>query len=121
MSQILVIDDEPLVRELIRMTLEGAGHKITEAENGRVATALLHDREFDLVITDIMMPEKEGIETMREIRQRSPRTRIVAISGGGRINGSDYLSLARKLGADEVLSKPFRTMQLLELVNRLLA
>lgn len=121
MSSILVVDDEPLVRELIRTALEAVGHTVDEAENGLIALECLDRRSFDLVITDIMMPEKEGIETMREIRKRCPNTRILAISGGGRAGGTAYLSLASKLGADEVLGKPFRTAQLLDVVARVLA
>ncbi len=114
MPRILVVDDEPLVREYIRRSLESVGHSVSEAENGSVATGLARLMPFDLVITDMVMPGKEGVETLREIRDREPGMRILAISGRG------HLAVARKVGADGVLAKPFRKRDLLDAVEHLL-
>lgn len=115
MSRILVVDDEPLVREFIRRALESAGHSVSEAQNGSVATGLAKLMPFDLVITDMIMPQKEGLETVREIRDTKPEARILAISG------QSNLDLAKELGADGVLAKPFRKPDLLAAVDALLS
>jgi CheY-like chemotaxis protein len=119
---ILVIDDEAAIRQLVRRILERAGHSVIEAPNGRKGISLLRERQVDLVITDILMPEVEGIETILEIRRQFPSTRILAISGGGSVKGTSiYLEAASKLGADAILPKPFRAYALRQLVDRLLA
>ena len=120
MSAILVIDDDASVREVVSEMLRLEGHEVTIAENGREATAMLADREFDLVITDLIMPEKEGIETISEIRRTDSRIPIVAISGGGRLGPGDYLETARYIGADATLAKPFARQELLTTIDALL-
>lgn len=120
MSAILVIDDDAAVREVVREMLRLEGYDVTIAENGRQAIELLGERRFDLVITDLIMPEKEGIETIAEIRRTHARLPILAISGGGRIGPSDYLETARYLGADATLAKPFARQELLTTVDSLL-
>ena len=105
MARILVIDDEEELRRIIRMTLEQAGHEVVEARNGGDGLRRQEEAAVDLIITDIMMPETDGIET------------IIAISGGGRVGDTDYLTLARKFGAIQVIAKPFRREQLLEMVH----
>jgi CheY-like chemotaxis protein len=117
MARILVIDDEELIRETIRMKLEQSGHVVTEAANGVEGLRALEDGLFDLVVTDIIMPEQEGIETIRKIRHRDPLVAIIAISGGGRGRNYQFLDIAKKLGANEALSKPFTGSQLLALVE----
>lgn len=117
MARILVIDDEELIRETIRMKLEQSGHVVTEAANGVEGLRALEDGLFDLVVTDIIMPEQEGIETIRKIRHRDPQVAIIAISGGGRGRNYQFLDIAKKLGANEALSKPFTGSQLLALVE----
>jgi CheY-like chemotaxis protein len=117
MALILVIDDEALVRTTIRMRLEQNGHQVIEASNGNEGLHALEQQPFDVVVTDIIMPEKEGIETIRAIRHRNPQIGIVAISGGGRTSTLDFLGAARKLGADQALRKPFTGSQLLEVVD----
>ena len=117
MARILVIDDEELIRETIRMKLEQGGHVVIEAANGVEGLRALEDGLFDLVVTDIIMPEQEGIETIRKIRHRDPRVAIIAISGGGRGRNYQFLDIAKKLGANEALPKPFTGSQLLALVE----
>ncbi len=121
MASILVVDDEELVRATLREMLEQAGHEVFEAANGVEALKSFDDRAVDLVITDIIMPEKEGIETILDLRKRAPELKIVAISGGGRSANFDFLKMASMLGACEVLAKPFRRTQVLDAVREALA
>jgi DNA-binding response OmpR family regulator len=120
MSAILVIDDDASVREVVSEMLRLEGHDVTIAENGREAIPLLAASHFDLVITDLIMPEKEGIETISEIRRTDSRIPIVAISGGGRLGPGDYLETARYIGADATLAKPFARQELLATIEALL-
>jgi CheY-like chemotaxis protein len=117
MARILVIDNEQLARFAIRKMLLSAGHQVVEAENGVVATDLCKVEAFDLVITDILMPEKEGIETILELKSDRPDQKIIAISGGGRDRYQGYLQTAVQLGADEALAKPFTDEALLARVD----
>ncbi len=114
--RVLVIDDEPGLRQVIRRMLEPAGHEVVEAENGRAGAQALHAAPFDVVLTDIIMPEQEGMETIGEMRKLNKTVRIVAMSGGG-IKDLDVLLLARRLGADATLAKPFRKDDLLACVE----
>lgn len=115
--RILVIDDESGLRLTVRKMLESAGHEVVEAENGRRGVEAYRKDSADVVITDIIMPEKEGIETIRDIRALDPAVRIVAISGDGIGPNVDFLRIARKLGADATLAKPFRREELLACVE----
>jgi CheY-like chemotaxis protein len=120
MSSILVIDDDAAVRQVVGEMLRLAGHDVTIAENGRIAMERLGDQSFDLIITDLIMPEQEGIETIAEIRRRDADVPIVAISGGGRLGPGDYLETARYLGADATLAKPFGRQELIATIDALL-
>ena len=120
MSAILVIDDDASVREVVSEMLRLEGHEVIIAENGRDAVPLLSARHIDLVITDLIMPEKEGIETISEIRRTDSRIPIIAISGGGRLGPGDYLETARYIGADATLAKPFARQELLATIDALL-
>ena len=120
MARILVIDNEQLARFAIRKMLLSAGHQVVEAENGVVATDLCKVEAFDLVITDILMPEKEGIATIHELKREFPNAKIIAVSGGG-FTGKDYLPMAKDLGADYTFPKPFRIEELIQALNELLA
>ena len=120
MSRILVIDDDAAVRQVVGEMLRLAGHDVTIAENGRIAIQRLGDQGFDLIITDLIMPEQEGIETIAEIRRRDADVPIVAISGGGRLGPGDYLETARYLGADATLAKPFGRQELIATIDALL-
>lgn len=121
MARILVIDDDLLVRTTIRMVLESYGHQVAEAENGKVGISTDADYNARLIITDIIMPEKEGIETIQHFRRVRPSVKIIAISGGGHLLQNTPLAAARLLGADCVLTKPLSNSELLEAVNSCLS
>ena len=121
MARILIIDDEDELRSMLRRMLEQAGHKVTEAVNGAEGIQLYKQDRPDLIITDIIMPEKEGVETIIALRRADPDLPIIAISGGGRLEATDFLTMTKKLGARRTLSKPFRRDQLLEAVDECLA
>src|ERR1700680_1216734 len=114
MAKILLIDDDPQLRRLLSRVLKGAGHTVREAKDGREGIELFHRTRPALVITDIVMPDTEGIETIRELRREAPALPILAISGGG--NLSLYLRLADELGATTTLAKPFGNDELLSAV-----
>jgi DNA-binding response OmpR family regulator len=118
--RILVVDDDAAVRDSIAMVLDGAGFQVDQADHGASGMRLLRANEPELVITDILMPHKEGIETIREIRAVLPQTPIIAISGSAEPR-ADYLKMAQSFGASAILAKPFDPVVLLELVNRLLS
>jgi CheY-like chemotaxis protein len=107
MAKILVIDDDDVVRETIVQMLEENGHAVISAEDGRRGVIAYLAERPDLVVTDIIMPEKEGIQTIMEIRAERPNAKIIAMSGGGRIGNTDFLKIARQLGASDVIAKPF--------------
>lgn len=117
MPRILVVDDEELARFTLREILEGAGHEVVVATNGKEAIAFQKAHPFDLIITDILMPEKEGVETIIELKRDYPTLKIIAISGGGRTRNLDFLGLAEEFGADKILAKPFSEQELMERVN----
>lgn len=120
MPRVLVIDDEPDLRELIRELLDDAGYEVVEAANGREGVARFAEAPTDLVITDIMMPEQDGIQTVIELRRTRPSTKIIAISGGGPARNLDFLQFAKRVGAVEVLVKPFTNDQLVGAVKKAL-
>jgi CheY-like chemotaxis protein len=117
--RILVIDDDDAVRYLLRKALTLAGHEISDARDGNEAIRLFKDRPAQLVVTDILMPEKDGIEAIRELRRNCPEVKIIAISGGGRIDPKMCLLMAKHVGADRVLPKPFDAHALLAVVQDL--
>ena len=121
MARILIIDDEDELRSMLRQMLEQTGHEVTEAVNGAEGIQLYEQDRPDLIITDIIMPEKEGVETIIALRRADPDLPIIAISGGGRLEATDFLTMTKKLGARRTLSKPFRRDQLLEAVGECLA
>jgi CheY-like chemotaxis protein len=120
MALILVIDDVATMRELVRRMLERAEHSVIEAEDGEVGLAMFEDQHPAVVITDLIMPRKEGIETIQQMRRSRPNARIIAMSGSTDLSGTMYLNAAEKLGADAVLAKPFQRAALLDVVDRLL-
>ena len=121
MANILVIDDEAPLRRFVTLALKKQGHSLSEAADGAEALRILAERPIDLVITDLMMPEIDGIETILELRRLYPATKIIAISGGGEFqSGADFLRAAESLGADRTLAKPFQFKQLLPAVQALL-
>lgn len=120
MARILIIDDDDQIRSTLHQVLEIEGHKVMDASNGKEGLKLFREKGADLVITDILMPEKQGIETIEELRRDFPQVKIIAISGGGRVAPYDYLDMARKSGALLTLTKPFDRGELLEAVNAVL-
>lgn len=120
MASILLVDDDEQFRTMLSEVLKRAGHDVQEACNGSEATRMYRSHRTDLVITDLIMPDKEGLETIREIRQNDPGVRIIAMSGGGRNGNIDYLRMASMFGAQQVVDKPFAHREILEAVRRLL-
>jgi CheY-like chemotaxis protein len=118
LADILVIDDEPLVRRLIQQMLERDGHDVREAADGIAGLSAARARRPDLIVTDIMMPNKEGIETIRELRREAPALPILVISGDP--GSALYLEMAKLLGAHAALAKPFSADELLRAVDNLL-
>ena len=121
MTKILVIDDDALVRTTLEYLLRDAGYEIATAEDGVRGMAIFRSEQPDLVITDIIMPEQEGIQTIIEMRKAKPDAKIIAISGSGRIGNVDFLKMARSLGAMDIVSKPFNADELLTIVENCLA
>lgn len=117
---ILVVDDEDLVRAQISASLEFDGFQVAQAANGDEALAWLRGNVATIMVTDILMPGKDGIETIRDARRLYPDLRIIAMSGGIRTNATDFLETARQAGADRVLAKPFGRAQLINLLRELL-
>jgi DNA-binding NtrC family response regulator len=120
MARILVIDDEPQMRTMLRQMLERAGYDIVAAPDGKKAMELFRRQTPDLVITDMLMPEKDGIETIIEMKGESTRVKIIAVSGGGHIGPDDYLYMAKKLGVVRTFSKPIAMEALLAAVREAL-
>ncbi len=120
MARILIIEDDPALRGTIRRVVERGGHEVREAEDGVAGLREVAREAPDLVITDLVMPEKEGIETIMELTAGYPAVRILAISGAGGADGEDGPLMDAKLfGAHDVLAKPFSIEALLHAVNRL--
>jgi DNA-binding response OmpR family regulator len=118
--RILVIDDDTDILEIISKILRIEDYKVIIASNGKEGLQIIKSTpEIYLVIIDLIMPEKEGIETIREIKEDFPHIKTVAMSGGGRYGSNNYLSLAKFLGADLTLKKPFGTEELLKSVKKL--
>lgn len=117
MAAVLVIEDDPQMRRVVARALSMAQHQVLEATNGREGLALFRTHHPTVVITDLVMPEMEGIEIIRELRHEAPMVRIIAMSGGGATGNMQFLDFARELGADAVLAKPFRASDVVALVT----
>jgi CheY-like chemotaxis protein len=120
MFTILIIEDDADLRKLLIRLLKRENYHILEAVNGREAIEILGHSKPDLVITDIIMPDEDGIGTINILRQHHPEIKIIAISGGGRMLSEDYLKIARMLGAHSSFSKPFDNKALLIKIKELL-
>ena len=120
MARIILIEDSNNLRGILKKTLEYEGHEVLEAQDGKAGEKLYRKECPDLVITDIIMPNKDGIETIIELRRDFPGIKILAISGGGRIGSEHYLDMAKSLGAHDILGKPFKQNDLLKSVRKLL-
>lgn len=119
MPKILVVDDDADVRRVLQLFLERAGYDVTTAADGCEAVATYARTPHDMVITDIVMPKMEGIETIAELREMNPTVPIIAISGGGRIGAHDYLTWVRRCGVEHTFVKPIDRLDLLEAVKEL--
>ncbi|RLD52165.1 MAG: response regulator [Bacteroidetes bacterium] len=119
MERILVIDDEPHILLMVKKMLERAGYEVDLASNGSEGLRLFNKIRPALVITDIIMPEKEGLETIREMRRIRSDLKIIAMSGGGKISADNYLETAKIFGASRLILKPFSQKQLLTYVEEL--
>jgi len=120
MARILIIDDDAAVRRTMRMIVERSGHVVGEAEDGAMGLSLFRQGAYDLVITDLLMPEKEGIETIMELREEAPGVKILAVSGGMFLDRRGPLEDAEALGADSSLPKPFSVEEFRAAVEGLL-
>jgi DNA-binding response OmpR family regulator len=120
MSRILLIEDDHSLRRALRLALEKSGYEVVEAAEGREGLATLKLQPVDLVVTDIIMPGMEGIETITALRKLNPQLKIIAISGGGRSSADDYLRMALQFGAAQVFAKPFEIGTLCSAIAELL-
>lgn len=121
MARVLVLEDDGALGIIIRSALEGAGHEVMVAADGRVGLRVFGASKFDLVITDMLMPDMDGVEIVRTLRAYRASVKIIAISGGGALDHGDLLTTALRLGADATLPKPFAPRALLDLVSTVLA
>jgi DNA-binding response OmpR family regulator len=119
MAKILIVDDDILVRTSLAYALEDAGHQVVQAGDGDEGLAALNREAFDAVVLDILMPEREGIETIREIRKKWAALPVLAISGGDKTGWSDFLRMASVLGANDTMAKPFTASDFVDRVGRL--
>jgi DNA-binding NtrC family response regulator len=121
MTKILVIDDDAIVRKTIVQLLEDDGYQVVSTDDGRRGMALFRSAQPDLVITDIFMPEQEGIQTISEMRKAKPEAKIIVMSGGGHMGNADFLKIALALGAIVAIPKPFDPDKLSTIVKGCLA
>ena len=119
MARILIIDDEPALRAVLTAALEQAGHSVLQAGDGKGGMHIMQSEKVDLVLTDVMMPDKDGIEVIMHLREAGHAPPIIAMTGHPEA-GELYLKVARSLGARAVLEKPFRIQLLLSTVNDVL-
>lgn len=115
--RILVVDDDADIRGVVRAMLESVGYRVEVAVNGQQAVSMLQSGGYDVVITDLVMPEKEGIATIKEIRQSYPHLKVIAMSGAF---GGDYLRIAEYLGAHATLAKPLKLEAVLNAIQSVL-
>ena len=120
MARILVIDDQYFVRDVVRRILESAGHRVLTARDGEEGVRALRREPIDLLVCDIFMPEKDGLEVIREVRREHTGVRIVAMSGGSFDGKLDVLPVTHELGADAALRKPFTADKLCSVVDEVL-
>ena len=117
MAHILIIDDDPWVLKIFQQILEADGHKVSTAVNGQEGLNQFHQAQADLVITDMVMPVKDGLKLIMELAREFPKVPVIAISGGGVIDAERYLTLAESIGTIKTLTKPIAKQVLLDAVN----
>jgi CheY-like chemotaxis protein len=120
MAGVLIVEDDKELREMLKMSLLRRGFAVQEAENGKEAISHFKPLITDLVVTDLIMPEEDGIKVVIKLRELKPTIKIIAISGGGKVGPGSYLNLAKALGADAVYSKPFSIKDLIVKIEQLL-
>ena len=120
MARILVIDDDDSLRTLLSRVLKSAGYEVLEASNGSIALEMQRSTPAELIITDIFMPEKGGTEFILDMSVEFPKTKVIAMSGGGNVNDVDFLNLAENLGALKTFQKPFKQADILAVVKELI-
>ena len=118
-KRVLVIDDNPDMRRTMQVLLESEGFAVSVAADGEEALRIQKSSPAQVVVTDIFMPGKEGIETIYELRRQFPQTKVIVMSGGSRVTGVDYFEVARELGAVKALKKPFAPGELIDAVREL--
>ncbi len=119
-AKILIVDDNKKVLTLFQTFLENVGYTVYVATNGNEALRVINQHPIDLIITDIVMPDKEGLELITELRRNYPDMKIIAISGGGQFSAMNYLWMAKHLGADETVSKPIEMERMLATIRNVL-
>lgn len=119
-KHILVVDDDEMMREFVKELLKINDFKITEASNGKAGLKEFRENTPDLVITDIIMPEMEGISFIRELRSYNKDVPIIAMTGNVHGRMEEFLDISSKLGADEILRKPIKSQQFLDAINKLI-
>ncbi|MGB4291657.1 MAG: response regulator [Bacteroidales bacterium] len=120
MAGILIVEDEKDVREMLRDALIRRKYSVIEAVNGKEALAKFKASFINIVITDILMPDEDGLKVIMKLKELKPELKIIAISGGGKFGPAGYLNIARTLGADEVFTKPFSLRELEKKIEELL-
>ena len=119
-AKLLVVDDERQIRHMFRYLLEKEGYEVAEASDGEAALDLIRENHYDLIIMDLIMPKREGIETLVKLRKEYKDMKIIAISGGGKMGPENYLLLAERCGASYTFTKPIDNNELLEKISELL-
>jgi len=120
MPGVLIVEDDKELREMLKMMLKRKNFTVLEAENGKAAITHFKPTLTDVVVTDLIMPEEDGLKVVIKLRELKPSIKIIAISGGGKVGPGSYLNLAKALGADAVYSKPFSLNDLVEKIEQLL-
>lgn len=120
MPGVLIVEDDKELREMLKMSLLRSGFTVLEAGNGKEAIAHFKPSLTDLVVTDLIMPEEDGLKVVIKLRELKPSIKIIAISGGGKVGPGSYLNLAKALGADAIYSKPFSISDLTAKIEQLL-
>jgi DNA-binding response OmpR family regulator len=120
MAGIMIVEDDNDLREMLKLSLLQRKYTIIEASTGKEAIAKFKPTLVDLVVTDIIMPDEDGLKVIMKLKEIKPNIRIIAISGGGKAGPGNYLNLARALGADEIFPKPFSVQSLLAKIDAIL-
>jgi DNA-binding response OmpR family regulator len=120
MAGIMIVEDDNDLREMLKLSLLQRKYTIIEASNGKEAIAKFKPSLVDLVVTDIIMPDEDGLKVIMKLKEIKPNIRIIAISGGGKAGPGNYLNLARALGADEIFPKPFSVQSLIAKIDAIL-